>query len=129
MKSEKLIKIFYDFSHADTASIGGVWLWFARGSDMVGQRGNLVCAAWPHRHSDHRYTALTQGKVAKEMETLTKEHGIASFKMFMAYKGVFMLEDDELYEAFKVCKRLGALSQVQALLLCFEKIHNKIRNH
>jgi dihydropyrimidinase len=48
------------------------------------------------------------------METLTKDHGISSFKMFMAYKGVFMLEDDELYETFKQCKKLGALAQVHA---------------
>lgn len=64
------------------------------------------------------HTAVTwwdkEGKVAAEMETLTKEHGIASFKMFMAYKGVFMVEDDELYYAFQQCKKLGAIAQVHA---------------
>ncbi|XP_076306935.1 dihydropyrimidinase-like isoform X3 [Tachypleus tridentatus] len=50
----------------------------------------------------------------RDMEILTKEHGINSFKMFMAYKDVFMLRDDELIEVFKTCKALGAIAQVHA---------------
>ncbi|KAL4225735.1 hypothetical protein ACF0H5_016424 [Mactra antiquata] len=52
--------------------------------------------------------------VAKEMEVLTREKGINSFKMFLAYKDVFMLDDSELYAAFKRCKDLGALAMVHA---------------
>ncbi|XP_063055024.1 dihydropyrimidinase [Engraulis encrasicolus] len=52
--------------------------------------------------------------VKKEMETLVREKGINSFKMFMAYKGVFMLQDDELYSAFSQCKDIGAIAQVHA---------------
>ncbi|KAL3842102.1 hypothetical protein ACJMK2_020163 [Sinanodonta woodiana] len=52
--------------------------------------------------------------VAKEMEILAKEKGVNSFKMFLAYKDVFMLDDSELYEAFKACKKLGALAMVHA---------------
>lgn len=37
-----------------------------------------------------------------------------SFKMFMAYKGVFMLNDGELMAAMSRCKQLGALPQVHA---------------
>lgn len=48
------------------------------------------------------------------METLVREKGINSFKMFMAYKGVFMLQDDELYSAFSQCKDIGAIAQVHA---------------
>lgn len=40
--------------------------------------------------------------------------GINSFKMFLAYKDVFMLDDDELYESFKRIKELGALGMVHA---------------
>lgn len=40
--------------------------------------------------------------------------GINSFKMFLAYKDVFMLNDDELYESFKRIKELGALGMVHA---------------
>ena len=34
--------------------------------------------------------------------------------MFMAYKGVFMLNDEELYHSFKRIKEIGALAQVHA---------------
>ena len=40
--------------------------------------------------------------------------GINSFKIFMAYKDVLMLRDDEMYQVFKRCKELGALAQVHA---------------
>lgn len=53
-------------------------------------------------------------EVSKEMETLCKEKGINSFKMFMAYKGVFQLNDFELYETFERIRDLGALAQVHA---------------
>ena len=46
------------------------------------------------------------------MATLARERGVNSFKMFMAYKDVFMLNDDEMYRAFTVCKEVGALAQV-----------------
>ena len=52
--------------------------------------------------------------VSDEMETLCKEKGISSFKMFMAYKGLFMLDDAELYETFERCRDLGVLAQVHA---------------
>lgn len=48
------------------------------------------------------------------METLVKEKGINSFKMFMAYKGLYMLQDPELYAAFSRCKEIGAIAQVHA---------------
>jgi dihydropyrimidinase len=34
--------------------------------------------------------------------------------MFMAYKDVFMLNDEELFNSFTRCKELGALAQVHA---------------
>eukprot|EP00735_Rhodelphis_limneticus_P008398 TRINITY_DN2135_c0_g1::TRINITY_DN2135_c0_g1_i1::g.12787::m.12787 TRINITY_DN2135_c0_g1::TRINITY_DN2135_c0_g1_i1::g.12787 ORF type:complete len:552 (-),score=170.83,sp/Q55DL0/DPYS_DICDI/60.91/0.0,Amidohydro_1/PF01979.15/3.1e-20,Amidohydro_4/PF13147.1/6.1e-17,Amidohydro_5/PF13594.1/1.3e-11,Amidohydro_3/PF07969.6/2.6,Amidohydro_3/PF07969.6/44,Amidohydro_3/PF07969.6/0.00048 TRINITY_DN2135_c0_g1_i1:565-2220(-) len=49
-----------------------------------------------------------------EMGVLAKEKGVSSFKMFMAYKGVFMLDDEGLFQAFKRCKDLKALPQVHA---------------
>ncbi|KAK8393369.1 hypothetical protein O3P69_013398 [Scylla paramamosain] len=53
-------------------------------------------------------------KVGKEMEELTEEHGINSFKMFMAYKDTWQLDDHDLLESFKQCKEIGALAQVHA---------------
>lgn len=48
------------------------------------------------------------------MEELSKKHGINSFKMFMAYKDTWQLNDSQLYEAFEKCKEIGALAQVHA---------------
>ncbi|XP_065165459.1 dihydropyrimidinase isoform X2 [Atheta coriaria] len=51
-------------------------------------------------------------RVRDEMKTLCQQHGVNSFKMFMAYD--FMLNDEELYSAMEACKNLGALAQVHA---------------
>lgn len=53
-------------------------------------------------------------QVKEEMQTLTREKGVNSFKMFMAYKDLFMLQDSELYAAFSRCKEVGAIAQVHA---------------
>lgn len=53
-------------------------------------------------------------KVAAEMKELAEEHGINSFKMFMAYKDTWQLDDSDLLAAFKSCKAIGALAQVHA---------------
>ncbi|CAL1685232.1 unnamed protein product [Lasius platythorax] len=53
-------------------------------------------------------------KVREDMATLAKDHGVGSFKMFMAYRDIFMLRDPELIEAFKACKEIGAVAMVHA---------------
>ncbi|XP_044257019.1 dihydropyrimidinase isoform X3 [Tribolium madens] len=60
------------------------------------------------------HVALTHWneQVRREMEVLCKEHGVNSFKVFMAYN--FMLNDSELYSVFETCQKLGALAQVHA---------------
>ncbi|XP_043735982.1 dihydropyrimidinase isoform X2 [Cervus elaphus] len=53
-------------------------------------------------------------KVKEEMKILTQDKGVNSFKMFMAYKDMYMVRDVELYEAFSRCKEIGAIAQVHA---------------
>nr|XP_033790916.1 dihydropyrimidinase [Geotrypetes seraphini] len=53
-------------------------------------------------------------KVKEEMGVLAKEKGVNSFKMFMAYKDVYMVHDSELYASFSRCKELGAIAMVHA---------------
>eukprot|EP00997_Jenningsia_sp_PLL12_P012039 NODE_988_length_1334_cov_134.341634_g816_i0.p1 GENE.NODE_988_length_1334_cov_134.341634_g816_i0~~NODE_988_length_1334_cov_134.341634_g816_i0.p1 ORF type:complete len:366 (+),score=117.18 NODE_988_length_1334_cov_134.341634_g816_i0:31-1098(+) len=48
------------------------------------------------------------------MGVLAREHGIGSFKHFMAYKGALMLNDEALFQSFTRAKELGALSTVHA---------------
>ncbi|XP_013174840.1 PREDICTED: dihydropyrimidinase isoform X2 [Papilio xuthus] len=53
--------------------------------------------------------------VAKEMQQLcSEEYGVNSFKMFMAYRDTWMLDDYHLYIAMETCKHLGALPMVHA---------------
>ncbi|XP_054983928.1 dihydropyrimidinase [Sorex araneus] len=53
-------------------------------------------------------------QVKEEMKVLTEEKGVNSFKMFMAYKDVYMVGDAELHAAFAQCKAIGAVAQVHA---------------
>lgn len=48
------------------------------------------------------------------MSALVQEHGVNSFKFFMAYPGLFMLRDPELIAGFGACKNLGAVAMVHA---------------
>ena len=36
--------------------------------------------------------------------------GIQSFKIFLAYKGAFGIDDDELYQTLKLAKELGVVT-------------------
>jgi dihydropyrimidinase len=68
------------------------------------------------------------------MEELCRDHGINSFKMFMAYKDLWQLDDTELFEAFERCKQLGAVAQVHAengdiiKEVCITQLCSKCRN-
>lgn len=53
-------------------------------------------------------------QIKEEMATLVKDHGVNSFKMFMAYRDLYMIRDPELIETFKACKELGAIAMVHA---------------
>ncbi|KAM3872761.1 LOW QUALITY PROTEIN: dihydropyrimidinase [Diretmus argenteus] len=65
-------------------------------------------------YSLHAAVTWWSEEVKKEMEILAKEKGVTSFKMFMAYKDLYMLRDHELYAAFSQCKEIGAIAQVHA---------------
>jgi dihydropyrimidinase len=52
--------------------------------------------------------------VYKDMGTLVHEHGINSFKHFMAYKNAIMCEDETLINSFSRCLELGAMPTVHA---------------
>merc|ERR1719458_354536 len=54
-------------------------------------------------------------QVEAEMAQVTSpEVGINSFKVFMAYKDVFMLQDGEIIECFKRTREVGGIAQVHA---------------
>ena len=43
-----------------------------------------------------------------------EDHGVNTFKHFMAYKGALMVNDDEMFASFPRCAELGALPLVHA---------------
>jgi dihydropyrimidinase len=52
--------------------------------------------------------------VSQEMETLVRDHGVNSFKHFMAYKNAIMADDETLVNSFRRAGELGALCTVHA---------------
>ena len=52
--------------------------------------------------------------VSEAMETLVRDHGVNSFKHFMAYKGAIMADDEILVNSFSKALELGAIVTVHA---------------
>ena len=52
--------------------------------------------------------------VYEDMGALARDHGVNSFKHFMAYKGAIMCDDEVLVNSFSRARELGALCTVHA---------------
>ena len=53
-------------------------------------------------------TRLQDGD-AETLRRLVREEGVASFKVFLAYKGAFGISDEELYKTLKLARELGVI--------------------
>jgi dihydropyrimidinase len=53
-------------------------------------------------------TRFDEGTAA-QLKKAVEEEGISSFKVFLAYKGAFGIDDGELYETLRTAKELGAI--------------------
>ena len=58
-------------------------------------------------------TDLEQGGTLEELATLP-DQGITSYKLFMAYKGALMVDDETLFRTMQVAAETGALVMVHA---------------
>src|SRR5215210_3078636 len=58
-------------------------------------------------------TDLDEGGTLEELASLPDE-GITSYKLFMAYKGALMVDDETLFRTMEVASRTGALVMVHA---------------
>lgn len=65
-------------------------------------------------YSFHVAVTWWSDQVEQEMGMLTRDHGVNSFKHFMAYKNAIMVEDDVLMKSFRRCLELGAVPTVHA---------------
>lgn len=77
--------------------------------------------AWKQKSAksvvDHTYhMAITSwgDNTANEMRAVVQDHGITSFKVFMAYKGAIMVDDAALYSVMREAAKLGAVVTVHA---------------
>ncbi len=67
--------------------------------------------------ADYTYHLAVTGwsdRTAEEMRIAVQEKGITSFKVFMAYKGAIMVDDDALYNVMQQAAKLGAVVTVHA---------------
>uniref|UniRef100_A0A915J331 dihydropyrimidinase n=1 Tax=Romanomermis culicivorax TaxID=13658 RepID=A0A915J331_ROMCU len=53
-------------------------------------------------------------RTKNEMQEVVKNKGVNSFKFFMAYAGAFQLNDQDLYQSFVQCRKIGALARIHA---------------
>ena len=65
-------------------------------------------------YSLHVAVTWWDDSVKADMKTLTTEHGVNSFKHFMAYKNAIMCDDEVLVNSFSTARELGALCTVHA---------------
>ena len=65
-------------------------------------------------YSFHVAVTWWDESVHEDMATLVRDHGVNSFKHFMAYKNAIMATDDILVASFSRCMELGAVPTVHA---------------
>jgi dihydropyrimidinase len=65
-------------------------------------------------YSFHVAVTWWDESVPKDMGTLVTQHGVNSFKHFMAYKNAIMADDEILVKSFLRARELGALCTVHA---------------
>ena len=65
-------------------------------------------------YSFHMAVTWWGEKVFDEMPTVINDHGINTFKHFLAYKGALMVNDDELFASFNRLGELGGIAMVHA---------------
>ena len=66
----------------------------------------------PSDYSFHVAITNWNDEISEDMETLTRDHGVNSFKHFMAYKGEIMLDAEKMMHSFARARDLGALCTV-----------------
>ena len=65
-------------------------------------------------YSFHVAVTWWDESVHRDLETLVREHGVNSFKHFMAYKHAIMCDDETLVNSFTRARDLGAIVTVHA---------------
>src|SRR5690349_9632905 len=82
--------------------LDGLAVWNARAKKSVADYAFHMAVTW------------FGDKTVSEMEACVREHGIPSFKTFMAYRGAIGVDDVELLQVMETASRIGGLVTVHA---------------
>ena len=109
------------FSGTSAAAAGGTTMIIDFAIPNPGQRLVEAYAQWREwaqkaaaDYSFHVAVTWWDDSVHEDMGTLCRDHGVNSFKHFMAYKGAIMCDDEVLVNSFTRARELGALATVHA---------------
>jgi len=87
------------------------------GQSLVEAYEAWAARAKPKVNSDYSFHCCITywaDTIPGDMEVLVKEKGITSFKIFLAYKDLFQVNDDEVLKIMQAAKKLGAMTLVHA---------------
>lgn len=104
-------------SGSKAALIGGTTTIIDYATQFKGESLATGLTNWHALARDNCYTdygfhmAITDWNdtIAREMKELVEEHGISSFKLYMAYKNVLQVDDGALLSAFHAAAGCGAI--------------------
>jgi dihydropyrimidinase len=68
-----------------------------------------------HDYSFHMAVVDWDDRIAEEIPVVVRDHGITSFKIFMAYKGVFDVNDEQIFHILEATKAAGGFVNVHAV--------------
>ena len=106
-----------------SAAFGGTTTLIDFCMQQPGQRFADALASWHEKMTRNRpvidvgfHLAVTDLAAGGGLEDLARmpEEGVTSYKLFMAYKGTIMVDDDTLFKVMQVAARTGALVLVHA---------------
>jgi len=83
-----------------------------RGQNLTGALANWHTKARGRCYTDYAFhLAITDWSedIAGEMAALVNQHGVTSFKLYMAYKNVLQVDDGVLLQALRRAQEIGAL--------------------
>lgn len=89
-----------------------------KGDSMIEALKTWDKKAKPKARCDFSYHAAVtdwNDQIAEEIPQIVKEHGINSFKIFLAYMGVFGVDDQEAFKIVRAVKRAGGIVAVHGV--------------
>ena len=68
-----------------------------------------------HDYTFHMAVTDWDERIAREIPIVVREHGITSFKIFMAYKGVLGVDDEQIFHILEATRDAGGFVNVHAV--------------